>query len=159
MKKDFFSGIFCILIGVFLWLTIPISIPHDDQLTQMGPRFFPAFLSLVLTGLGVVLSIQAYPWKKEWNISRVQNSSALDTSPEGQVALTKKDEAKVVLLFGIMILSCVLFSLFRYIVAMSVSATAILALYNEKKWSAYVSLYIFIILFYFIFAKLMYVQL
>lgn len=159
MKKDFFSGTFCILIGIFLWLTIPISIPYDDQLTQMGPRFFPAFLSQVLTGLGVILALQAYPWKKEWNISRVQNFSVLDTSQEGQAALTKKDEAKVVLLFGIMILSCVLFSLFRYIVAMSISATAMLVLYNEKKWQAYVSLYIFIILFYFIFAKLMYVQL
>lgn len=149
MKKDFFSGVFCILLGIFLWLTIPISIPHDDQLTQMGPRFFPAFLSLVLTGLGVVLSVQSRGWR----------SSVPKTSQEGTAALTKKDEAKVLILFGIMILSCVLFGLFRYIVAMPVAATAMLALYNVKKWQAYVVLYLFIALFYFVFVKLMYVQL
>lgn len=159
MKKDFFSGVFCMALGIFLWLTIPISIPHDDQLTQMGPRFFPTFLSLVLTGLGVVLSVQAYPRKRERKESKRGSSSVPEDSQEGIAAVTKKDEVKVLILFGIMILSCVLFGYFHYIVAMPVAATAMLALYNVKNWQPYVVMYLFIAMFYFVFVELMYVQL
>jgi hypothetical protein len=154
MKKDLYIGVFFLVLGVFLWTTIPYSIPHDDQLTQMGPRFFPTFLSVLLTLLGAVLAVQAHLHGKKREIPPAAEVLEMDAP-----VITMKDEIKVAVLFCIMILSCVLFIFFRYIVAMPLAATAMLLLYNEKKWHSYVILYLFIALFYFIFVKLMYVQL
>ncbi|MDX9957193.1 MAG: tripartite tricarboxylate transporter TctB family protein [Clostridia bacterium] len=159
MKKDFFSGIFCILLGAFIYLTIPSTIPHDDLLTQMGPRFFPSFLSLALILLGLVLSVQSYPWKAGWKASKEQSTTIHgDTEAEAGV-VNREDEAKVLMLFIIMVFASVLLGFFRYIVAMPIAATAMLALYKVKKWQYYLILYVFILLFYFVFVKLMYVQL
>ncbi len=154
MKKDLFSGLFFLIAGFLLLVTIPFSIPYDDQLTQMGPRFFPTFLSLLLALLGLGLCIQAYHQRRK------TSEDHEPPFPEAAApAITIRDEAKVIALYGIMLLSAVLFIFFRYLVAMPLAATAMLVLFNVKDWRYYAVLYLFIALFYFIFVKLMYVQL
>jgi ABC-type xylose transport system permease subunit len=147
MKKDFFSGILCSCFGILLWLTIPVSIPHDDPFSQMGPRFFPAFLAAALTVLGVILAVRASIQKSKWKTE----------TPVRAAELAR--EIPVALLFFIMIASCLLFAFFRYIISMPVAVTVMLLLFRVRKWQSYCILYLFVAAFYFIFVKLMYVQL
>ena len=147
MKKDLFSGLFFSGLGLILWLTMPYSIPHIDQFSQMGPRFFPSFFSIVLIFLGLVLAVQSFPKRG----SR-KNGAATEGFP-------LKAEIPILISFLIMIGACVLFSYFRYLISMPISVTAMLLFYKVKKWYIYLTMYTFVALFYLIFAKMMYVQL
>jgi ABC-type xylose transport system permease subunit len=136
----------CACLGIFLWVTIPVSIPHDDPFSQMGPRFFPTFLAAALTVLGIILGVQTY----------LQKNKGKSEAPVRAAAVA--DEIPVILLFFIMIASCLLFSFFRYMISMPIAVTAMLLLFKVRKWQSYCILYVFVAAFYFIFVKLMYVQ-
>jgi hypothetical protein len=152
MKKDFFCGIICAFFGLLFLLAIPVSIPHNDLLTQMGPRFFPSLLSGGLIVLGTILVIQSLIRKRE-------RGGISPASLAAQYAISSKDEARAIILFFIMAASCVLFAYFRFIISMPLAVTVMLVSFKVKNWKAYGFLYAFIALLYFVFVKLMYVQL
>lgn len=147
MKRDFFCGIFFFTFGLFMWLTIPFSIPQIDLFTQMGPRFFPTFFSIVMTLLGFILALQSFLKKDSWKKEATAK------------ALELKREIPVFVTFIIMAVSCFLFSRFQYLISMSIAVTVILLFFKTKKWYHYFILYVFIILFYFIFTRFMFVPL
>ena len=147
MKKDFYCGLFFFGFGLFLWLTIPYSIPQIDLITRMGPRFFPTVFSAAMTILGALLALQSFIQRDKWK---------KETSAR---TLILKDEIPIIISFVIMVGACILFAYFRYLISMPVFVTVLLLYYKIKKWHYYLILYGFIVLFYFIFVKLMYVQL
>ena len=145
MKKDFFCGLFFLGLGLLVWLTIPISIPHVDQFSPMGARFFPTFFSIILTVLGFILALQSLVKKASWKKEKIE------------YALIIKEEIPVFVTFLIFTVSCILFDRFQFLVAMPIAVTTMLVYYKEKKWYYYCIMYAFIVLFYLIFTRFMFV--
>ena len=46
--RDIGWGLFFLLLALFIWIIAPYQIPVPRQVTAMGPRFFPRFVSILL---------------------------------------------------------------------------------------------------------------
>jgi hypothetical protein len=134
--------------GLSIWLTLPLTIPQQDTLTQMGPRFFPGFVAGLLTVLGFLLAA------RELAGARL-NKRKQDPPP----ATSEINEKRVFLFVVIMVLTGFVLQWTNYFVALSLCATCVLLLFRVKRLGHYFILGLFIAGMYFVFVKLMYVQL
>ena len=147
MKRDFFCGVFSFAFGLIIWITIPYTIPHIDRFSHMGPRFFPRFFAIGITVMGFLLALQSLAQRSSWKKDAPKDIFVL------------KDEVPVLMSYLVMIATCVMFARFKYLISMPVAVTVLLLLYKEKKWYSYLSMYVFIAILYFVFSKVMHVQL
>ena len=147
MKRDFYCGVFFFCFGLILLYVSRNFILDLDRYSRMGPKFFPTLFSVVTTILGALLMLQTFvqrgSWKKETQVQ----------------IINVKEEFPIFITCIIMVVACILFTYFRYLISMPIAATAMLVFYKTKKWHYYVIMYAFSIIFYYIFVKLMYVQL
>lgn len=145
VMRDRLSGIFFIALGIFLWYAIPIYVPQIDELTKMGPRFFPKIISVMLIILSIMLIVGTFNKKNQNDNQKVE--------------FIWSEEVKVILLLAITIFYVIILEPIGYKIATPLVSVAIMTVFKVRKWYNYLIIFSFIGLVYFIFQKLMYVQL
>lgn len=146
-SKNRISGFFFLFLGIFLWIAIPYQI-KSDGMTTMGPEFFPKFLSVGLIILSILLIIQTFVKEKQ---GRGQNSKNFD--------INLKSELRVLLIFFIITIYAVMIPYLGFVISTILFMGIALFLLNVRKWYFYGALIAFSFVVYYVFEKLLYVQL
>lgn len=150
-RKDVISGALFLILGVSVYLTLPLTIPQQDTLTQMGPQMFPSFVSISMAVLGAILIVVSIVSGRS-----VPRGSGNASSNSKQYQLSNL--LRPVLFFAIMTGSTFLLRVSNYFLAVTVGITLMLALFRTTKVLYYGICIGFSVAVYYLFSRLMYVS-
>ncbi|WHH61018.1 tripartite tricarboxylate transporter TctB family protein [Petroclostridium sp. X23] len=148
MKRDTVLSIFFLLIGFFIWFAIPYQI-EDTGITVMGPRFFPKVLSIMLVVVSGLFLVQNILAGKKQGKEKEDKGEIKDI----------KSELNVLILFALMIAYVYLMPIWGFIISTIVVIGAVVYFLGTRKWYMYLIFIAIVLLVYYVFQELLYVQL
>jgi len=143
-------GIFFFVLGIFIWFAIPYQI-KEPGITTIGPRFFPRTISIMLMIASIALVLETFLKSKK----NIDNNKI----KEEKFELNLKEEVRVILLFFSMIAYAFLLPILGFILSSIFIMGVDLFLLKVRKWYFYLILIVLVLLIYYIFKNLLYVQL
>ena len=144
--QDRISGAVLLLLAITLWILIPYEVKAFD-VSKMGPRFFPQFLSIALMVLSGTLTLKSF------------NRSSYEEGEEDETDKSDISELRVGKIFLLLIIYIGIIEKIGFL--MSTAAIMSVAMYvlKVRKWYYYMVFYVIIFIIYYVFKEIMYVQL
>ncbi|MCG8482838.1 MAG: tripartite tricarboxylate transporter TctB family protein [Clostridia bacterium] len=149
MKKhiqDRISGVVLLLLAITIWVLIPYEIKAFD-VSQMGPRFFPQFLSIALMVLSGILILKSF------------NKSGYEEAKEDETDPWDISELRVGKIFLLLIIYIGIIEMVGFLISTVVIMSIAMYILKVRKWYHYVIFYVIVFIIYYVFKEIMYVQL
>ena len=151
IQKNITGSIIFIILGITIWLLIPIYVP-EDTVTVMGASFFPRFIAIAMIVFStILLVISVVQLKKDAFIKE-------DIPGEKQEKVSNRDRFNGVGIFIISVLYMLMINKIGFLISTYIAVTSMLILFRERKIINYVIVYSIILIVYYVFTHLLLVQ-
>lgn len=149
--KDRACGIFMFVLALVLYIYIPYEVPRQT-VGVLGPDVFPRTVAIMMM-LG-----SAWLFYSSFRKDDYYTDDHATTTPEEKKAY-QIGELRVILAIVLLVSYAFLIDIIGFIGASLVSGTGVFLLLKNKKWWMYLIFVGFILLVYYIFKHLLYIQL
>ena len=151
IQKNITGSIIFIILGITIWLLIPIYVP-EDTVTVMGASFFPRFIAIAMIVFStILLVISVIQLKKDAFIKE-------DIPGEKQEKVSNRDRFNGIGIFIISVLYMLMINRIGFLISTYIAVTSMLILFRERKIINYVIVYSIILIVYYVFTHLLLVQ-
>ena len=155
-KQDIGWGIFFLGFSIFIWIIVPFEI-SDSKHFALGPRFFPRVISIILglVSVGFVIST-LFKHKKDMSGKTAADDGNRTAEKIRRIPF---DEVRAVLVFACMLIYALLMPIIGFVISSILTAGIILFILGGRKWYYYGIVALSVLLIYYVFKYLLYVQL
>ncbi|MCG8499003.1 MAG: tripartite tricarboxylate transporter TctB family protein [Firmicutes bacterium] len=151
IQKNITGSIIFIILGITIWLLIPIYVP-EDTVTVMGASFFPRFISIAMIVFSTILLVTSIIQLKKGAFIKE------DIPGKKQEKVSNRDRFNGIGIFIISVLYMLMINRIGFLISTYIAVTSMLILFRERKIINYVIVYSIILIVYYVFTHLLLVQ-
>ncbi len=151
IQKNITGSIIFIILGITIWLLIPIYVP-EDTVTVMGASFFPRFISIAMIVFSTILLVTSIIQLKKGAFIKE------DIPGKKQEKVSNRDRFNGIGIFIISVLYMLMINKIGFLISTYIAVTSMLILFRERKIINYVIVYSIILIVYYVFTHLLLVQ-
>ena len=151
-KKDRICALFFIGLAIAMLAIIPFQTAGALSLQRLGAGFFPSLAAVLVGIMGIAMLISTF--------LTGASGDKKETEEKAEVKYNRKKE--VLTAFSVVLLLLVYIQILRFtgfIIGSILLSTGILVIFKVKTWYYYLIMYGFIVSFFFLFTRVLFVQL